>query len=72
MLPLTHWPAEFWHTLKNAFAAGSFVGFLLTLLQFFQPYMSMLPGACGMLATCLVWLVIEILKRFNDGPKPAA
>lgn len=64
---------ELFRSIVTAFGSGSSMGIILTLLQTVLAHVAMIfPNpAVSALATTLLTLVVDLLRRLNQGGKPA-
>jgi hypothetical protein len=66
-------PEELFRSIVTAFGSGSSLGLILTIFQTLLAHVSMIfPNpAVAALATTLLTLVVDLLRRLNQGDKPA-
>ena len=64
---------ELYRSILTALGSGSFLGLVLTVFQAVLANVGMIfPNpAIGALATMLLTLVVDLLRRLNQGGKPA-
>lgn len=66
-------PEELYRSIVTALGSGSFLGLLLTMFQtLLSNVTTIFPNpVSGALATMLLTLVVDLLRRLNQGGKPA-